>query len=97
LIHGVGEDKTDLDHWARHFAHQGYAAVSINYHDIKLFNHPLPVQDAFCALAWIHAQADTCGFDPRRIVVLGHSAGGTLTAMLGTVDDPDLFTQACPD
>ena len=36
------------------------------------------------------------GLNRRRIVVLGHSAGGTLTAMLGTVDAPDLFTQACP-
>jgi acetyl esterase/lipase/streptogramin lyase len=96
LIHGAGGDKIDLDHWARYFAKQGYAAVSINYRDINQFDYPLPVQDAFCALAWIHAKADTYGFDPNRIVALGHSAGGTLTAILGTVDDPDLFTQACP-
>ena len=96
LIHGGGGDKRDLDHWARHFAEHGYAAVSINYRDINQFDYPLPVQDAFCALAWIHAKADEYGFDPRRIVALGHSAGGTLTALLGTVDDPNLFTQACP-
>jgi acetyl esterase/lipase len=96
LIHGGGGDKRDFDHWARRFAEQGYAAVSINYRDINQFDYPLPVQDAFCALAWTHAKADTYGFDPRRIVALGHSAGGTLTAMLGTVDDPDLFMQACP-
>jgi acetyl esterase/lipase len=96
LIHGGGGDKRDLDHWARHFVEQGYAAVSINYRDINQFDYPVPVQDAFCALAWTHAKADTYGFDPRRIVALGHSAGGTLTAMLGAVDDPDLFTQACP-
>jgi acetyl esterase/lipase len=96
LIHGGGGDRRDLDHWARHFAEWGYAAVSINYRDTNQFDYPLPVQDAFCALAWIHAKADTYGFDPTHIVALGHSAGGTLTAMLGTVDDPDLFTQACP-
>jgi acetyl esterase/lipase len=96
LIHGGGGDKRDLDHWARHFAERGYAAISINYRDMNLFDYPVPVQDAFCALAWTHANADTYGFDPRHIVALGHSAGGTLTAMLGTVDDPVLFTQACP-
>ena len=96
LIHGGGGDKGDLDHWACHFAEQGYATVSINYRDINLFDYPVSVQDAFCALAWTHAKADTYGFDPKRIVALGHSAGGTLTAMLGTVDAPDLFTQACP-
>jgi acetyl esterase/lipase len=96
LIHGGGRDKRDLAHWARHFAERGYAVISINYRDINLFDYPAPVQDAFCALAWAHANADTYGLDPRRIVALGHSAGGTMTAMLGTVDDPDLFTGECP-
>lgn len=96
LIHSGGGDKRDLDHWARYFAEQGYAAVSINYRDINQFDYPAPVQDVFCALAWTHAKADTYGFIPRRIVTLGHSAAGTMTGMLGTVDDPDLFRQACP-
>ncbi len=96
LIHGGGVDKSDLAHWARHFVAQGYAIVSINYRDVTLFDYPAPVRDAFCALAWTHTNADAYGFDPRRIVALGHSAGGTLTAMLGTVDDPDLFTAGCP-
>jgi acetyl esterase/lipase len=95
-IHGGGVDKINLTHVARHFVERGYAVISINYRDMSLFDYPAPVQDVFCALAWTHANADTYGFDAGRIVVLGHSAGGTLTAMLGTVDDPDLFTGDCP-
>jgi acetyl esterase/lipase len=96
VIHGGGRDKRDLAHWARHFAERGYAAIAINYRDVNLFDYPAPVQDAFCALAWTHANADDYGFDARRIVALGHSAGGTSVGMLGTVDDPDLFTEECP-
>jgi acetyl esterase/lipase len=96
VIHGGERDKTDLAHWARHFVEQDYAVVSINYRDMPLFDYPARVQDAFCALAWTHANAGTYGFDPRRVVALGHSVGGTLTAMLGTVDNPDLFTEGCP-
>jgi Tol biopolymer transport system component/acetyl esterase/lipase len=96
VIHGGGRDKRDLAHWGRHFVQQGYAVVSINYRDMSLFDYPAPVQDAFCALGWAHANAGAYGLDPGRIVVLGHSMGGTLTAMLGTVDDPDLFSEGCP-
>ena len=96
LMHGGGGDKRDLDHWANYFVVRGYAAVSINYRDMTRHGYPEPVQDAFCALAWTHANADTYGFDPQRIFALGHSAGGTLAAMLGTVGDPALFTEDCP-
>jgi acetyl esterase/lipase/sugar lactone lactonase YvrE len=96
VMHGGGRDKRDLAHWARHFAGQGYAVISINYRDVNLFDYPAPVRDAFCALAWTHANAEAYGLDATRIVALGHSAGGTLAAMLGTVDDPDLFTAECP-
>jgi acetyl esterase/lipase/DNA-binding beta-propeller fold protein YncE len=95
LIHGGGGDKQDLAFWAQHFVELDYAVISINYRDTR-FGYPAPVQDAFCALAWTHSQADTYGFDPQHIVALGHSVGGTLTAMLGTVDDVDLFTESCP-
>jgi acetyl esterase/lipase len=59
------------------------------------------VQDTFCALAWVHANADTYDLDPDRIVALGYSAGGTLAAMLGVVDDAvagdgAAFVAGCP-
>lgn len=96
LIHGGGRDKQDLAHWAQYFVERDYAVISINFRDMNRASYPAPVQDAFCALAWIHARAGTIGFDTGRIVVLGHSAGGTLAAMLGTVDDVSLFTEPCP-
>jgi acetyl esterase/lipase len=56
--------------------------------------YPAQVQDAFCALAWIHANAATYGFDTEHIAAIGESAGGYLVAMLGTVEIPRLTWKA---
>lgn len=43
------------------------------------------IQDAFCALAWAHAGADTYGFDAKQIVPVGGSMWGGDAAILGLV------------
>lgn len=95
-IHGGGGNKSDMADLAYYFAKRGIAVVSINHRQSPQYNYPVPVQDAFCALAWTHANGGTYGLDPARIVAMGHSAGGTLAAMLGVVDDPALFVKDCP-
>ncbi|MGE0660663.1 MAG: alpha/beta hydrolase [Reyranellaceae bacterium] len=37
-------------------------------------------------IVWLHANAEDLGFDPARLFVGGHSAGGHLTAMLALTD-----------
>lgn len=102
-VHGGGGNKSEFYTWAKHFAELGYATVSINYRGMpgkdmspKKSIYPASVQDTFCALAWIYANANTYHFDMQRVVPLGFSLGGTLTAMLGTVDDPTPYLQGCP-
>jgi len=96
MIHGGGGRKEELAVWGRSFGEKGYAAVSIEHRQWPDYDYPDPVEDAFCALAWVHANAAEYGFDPQNIFVMGHSAGGTLAAMLGTVDDPALYLTDCP-
>jgi acetyl esterase/lipase/putative intracellular protease/amidase len=96
VIHGGGGDKRDLAKLALRFVKLDYAVISINHRIMPQNKYPAQVQDAFCALAWTHANADDYDFDPGRIVALGHSSGGTLAAMLGTVDDPNLYLEDCP-
>ncbi len=88
--------KADLRNQARYFAEQGYAVVTPNHRFTPQYIYPAQVQDAFCSLAWVHANADTYDFDTGRIVALGLVSGGNLAAMLGVVDDPTLYMEGCP-
>lgn len=96
MIHGGNGRKEDMALWGRAFAKQGYAAVSINHRQWPNYSYPDHVEDAFCALAWVHSNAGTYHFDTKNVFAMGHSAGGTLSAMLGVVDNPSLYIKECP-
>jgi acetyl esterase/lipase len=93
----AGGSKASYYDLASHFNELGYALVTINYRVAPDFNYPAHVQDAFCALAWVHANATIYGFDAERIIALGDSSGGYLVSMLGTVDTPSIYMEGCPN
>lgn len=67
------------------FLKLGFSVVSVSYRLSGVAPAPAAVQDARCAVKWVHDNAARYGFDPNRIVVHGTSAGGhlaLLTAML---------------
>ena len=96
MIHGGNSDKNDLVVWGQTFARKGYAAISINHRQWPDYSYPSHVEDAFCALAWIIKSAEVYAFDPEQIVVMGHSAGGTLAASLGVINIPENYLENCP-
>ena len=49
------------------------------------------LDDVSLAIDWVRAQGATHGVDTRRVLVIGHSAGGSLAAMVGT--SPGLRTE----
>jgi acetyl esterase/lipase len=74
---------------ARPLAALGYTCVSAEYRVLPDGIWPAPLHDVKAALRWTRAQAHELGFEPDKLVVLGHSAGGRLALMLaGTQDDP---------
>ena len=65
-----------------------FAAVSIDYRLSGQAQWPAPLDDCTSAIEWIRKQGPGHHLDPARIGVVGHSAGGTLAALLG-VDGPN--------
>ena len=62
----------------------GYALASVNYRLSNEGQFPTQIMDCKAAVRWLRANAGRFGLDPRRIGVLGFSAGGHLAALLGT-------------
>ena len=94
LIHGGGwnaGDKGDFGGACREFVKRGYAAASLNYRFSSEAIFPAPALDCKAAVRWLRANAGTYHFDPARIVVGGHSAGGHLAAFLGATNGLKAF------
>lgn len=68
----------------RTFAKQGIGVAAIDYRLSPQFKFPAHIQDAARAFAWLHQNIKSYGGDPDRVFVMGHSAGGHLTALLAT-------------
>ena len=71
-------------------AAQGIITVIPDYRVYPEVRFPVFVQDAAQALAWAVANARELGGDPRRVFVMGHSAGGHIAALLTL--DPSYLT-----
>jgi len=93
-IHGGGWHEGDrseyMDDKIALFNGAGFVFATINYRltDTTAIpvgpQYPVHNQDSADAVAWLVAHAAEFGIDPTRIAVLGHSAGGGITAAIST-------------
>ena len=105
-IHGGGffcnDHRTGLDQLLETAEQFGATLVSVGYRLAPEHPYPAQINDVYAGLLWAAEHADELGIDPERIVVLGISAGGGLSAALAlTVRDkggPRLLGQLlmCP-
>lgn len=63
---------------------RGYAVVSINYRLSGEAIFPAQIYDLKAAVRWIRANAKSYQLNPEKIAAWGGSAGGTLSALIGT-------------
>lgn len=76
--------------------------LSLDYRLAPECPFPAAVHDGMQAVAWAHAAAAARGFDPKRVAVMGQSAGGNLAAVVAQLwrdrPEPPLALQVlmCP-
>lgn len=66
-----------------HYPGEGYAFASINYRLVPGATVEQQAADVAAAVRALVDRADSLGIDPQRIVLMGHSAGAHLVALVG--------------
>ena len=85
-IHGGGffcnDHRTGLDQLLETAEQFGATLVSVGYRLAPEHPYPAQINDVYAGLLWAADHAEELGIDPERIVVMGISAGGGLSAAL---------------
>lgn len=91
-VHGGGfveGTKDEVRNWfgsVMSQTHRGFAVMSVNYRltsgNTNVF--PAAVHDVNEAVRWVRAYGSEYGMNPHTVVVAGSSAGGTISALVGT-------------
>jgi len=88
-IHGGGwqaGDKTSVQLKPKAFVEKGFVFVSTNYRLLPNVDMGTIFRDVAKSMHWVHDHIAEYGGDPQRILVMGHSAGAQLAALL-CIDD----------
>lgn len=97
-IHGGGwrrGDKADVHNKPKAFVDRGYVLVSINYRFVPNVTVNEIAADVAKAIRWTHDHAKDHGGDPKSLIVMGHSAGAQLAALV-CIDDRYLKAERLP-
>jgi arylformamidase len=86
-IHGGGwqtGDKQDVQIKPQAFMDKGFVFVSTNYRLLPGVDMATIVADVAKSIHWVHDHIAEYGGDPKRLLVMGHSAGAQLAALICT-------------
>ncbi len=100
FIHGGywrSRDKSEFAWIAPPFLQHGVSVALTNYGLAPATSIEEIVRQQLRALSWLHKNAERLKFNPKRIVVAGHSAGGHLVAMLMAALWPQFDAALPPD
>lgn len=88
-IHGGGwqaGDKGDVQIKPKIFTEKGFVFVSTNYRLLPSVEMDVIVRDVAKSIHWTHDHIKEFGGDPSRMLIMGHSAGAQLAALICTDD-----------
>ena len=87
-IHGGGYVYGNKEIYRRYgmdMARRGFAFVNFNYRLAPKWKFPTPLADTNAVLEWVVQNAAQYHLDPKRIILLGDSAGAQLTAQYAAI------------
>jgi acetyl esterase/lipase len=94
VVHGGSwqhGDRAELAALNSYLAARGYIVASVSYRFAPQWPFPAARDDVRAAIAFLKAHAGEYGLDPRRLVLLGRSAGGQIALSLAyAASDPDI-------
>jgi arylformamidase len=88
-IHGGGwqaGDKADMHTKPQAFLEKGFVFVSVNYRLLPAVDMGTIVRDVAKSVHWVSDHIAEYGGDPKRLLIMGHSAGAQLAALICTDD-----------
>ena len=88
-IHGggwEGGDKASVQIKPEAFVNKGFVFVSTNYRLLPDVDMATIIRDVAKSMHWVHDHIAEYGGDPERLLVMGHSAGAQLAALI-SIDD----------
>jgi acetyl esterase/lipase len=92
-LHGGGfrgGSKADLAEKVAPVTALGYVSIAAQYRLSGVAKWPAQIADVKAAIRWTRANAGSLGIDPKRIAVVGYSAGGHLAiSTAGTMNRPE--------
>ncbi len=86
-VHGggwQGGDKANVQVKPKVFNERGFVFVALNHRLLPTVEMGAIIRDVAQAFAWVQIHIARYGGDPRRVLVMGHSSGAQLAALLCT-------------
>jgi len=93
FVHGGGfrsGSRADMLPFCRLYAEGGIVAATIDYRLSPTHVFPAAFVDVREALTWLKGQAPHYGFDARKVVIVGYSAGANLALMAALTGEPSV-------
>ena len=98
IVHGGGfvrgDKQTFVQPLFEPLTRAGFAWFTINYRLAPQYQYPAAVEDVEQAVHWVKQHALEYRVDPRRMALMGESAGGYLVSMVGAQNKPQARVKA---
>ena len=79
---GAKDNRGVVQHKVAHWVNNGYVFTSLNYRMLPAADLLTQSQDIVSAIQFVQANAASWGGDPAQVILMGHSAGAHLVALV---------------